>query len=115
MREGEFKLALQTGRRAFFAKIKLEAEERSTGRPSLDATVVEPYWEAAVAFGVALARERCRTPTGHVRVIEVQTNPVDSTQTGVAFASYMAACAAFGCAPDPRVRLRDDGIYELHS
>ncbi len=60
--------------------------------------------------GLVLAGDRRKL---RVAVTSIQTSNVDSTMMAVAFASYHAACIAFGMAPDERVRLRADFTYEF--
>jgi pentose-5-phosphate-3-epimerase len=116
-RVGEFKLAIQRSQRGAYAHVVLEAHDNHDKLFAIDTAAVDSCWRSAVAFGVSYAHEKL-TQAGHVlrtqvTVASVHTMVLDSNQMAVAFASYQAACIAFGVEPDDRVRLREDWTYEF--
>lgn len=117
MAVGEYKLAVQRATGAAYAHVRLEAVDAPDGTFSVDAEAVEPHWRAAAAFGVHYAGDRPeRTGSSkpqRVTVLWVGSTHVDTTQMAVVFATYHAACEAFGIPSDERVRLRPDWVYEL--
>jgi hypothetical protein len=114
MAVGEYKLAVQQGLRAAYAHVRLEA---SDGAFAVDVDAIEAKWRAAAVFGVQYAHDRLgrtgSTATFTVKVTELRWMPSDTTEEAVSLAAYRAACAAFGVAPDERVRLREDLSFEF--
>lgn len=119
MARGEYKLAIQSTSGCAFAWIVLEARDVADPRFVVDTSSVDEWWRDAVAFGVRYAHEtlvHLAPDRGKQRVVveSLRTSNVDSNVMAVAFASYHAACIAFGITPDDRVRLRrPELVYEF--
>ena len=118
MSQGEYRLLRIVQGRTAFARVVLEAHEDGANGPLVvDASSVEEPWRGAVVFGVIYAQEQLSFAGDHRkwRVVarSLDATVVDTTVMAVAFASYHAACLAFGMRPDERIRLRADSVFEL--
>ena len=110
--EGEYAAAVQRGQKGYYAVVRLEVHLVSFfqgSRVTLVDSGAAP-WRAAIEFGVGYAYERTqragpRTQGAEVRVLEIRSNPVDTTELLVALASANAFCRAIRREPPPALRL----------
>lgn len=102
--KSKYRLAIQNGGRALYAEIELECRraEGSGGAVSFS-DHCDPDWEDAVRFGLLYARFGLhgdgRVPAYSVRVLDLITQPIDSTPMAVAYATAMAFWQAIGRQP----------------
>ncbi len=110
---GTGRLARQIDSRGAFAEVtlRLELDEKlSISFDGCDASEVHPdgeiHYQAAVAFGIRFAFEKLAfldrpAPCYRVRVLNIRTMTVDSTEAFVAYAAAKACYVALGQMDEP--------------
>jgi hypothetical protein len=102
MMTGSHRLAWQSGQSAQLAEVSVAA--RWTEQRGLEATMpadIPAPWQTAIRFGAALFAEAVfwrQSERGlAVHITLVRSMPVDTTVSGVAYATYRALVDAVGC------------------
>ena len=121
MVQGSYRVAVQHGKRAYFAVVALEVTvgvgAAETVRVANDSG--EPTWKAGMRFGIAYAYERTLKrnwlpPGVEVRITEFRGHVVDTTEIVVAFAAAQAFYAALELPPPPELQFDPaSGIFSF--
>ena len=117
MSRGAFKLVRTSGGITLFAAVEVSVEEATTRKLAVVADAIPEHHREAAIVGVRYAYDQwLRThPTRSIQitVTKLRHTLVDTTHMAVLFAAYQATCIALAMAPDEKVALRDDLVFEL--
>ena len=94
------RLGWQSGQRVVFAEVTVSVEKRREGEWSFAVPDdCHPSWAMGALFGAAKFREALNSTSkgymgAHVKIENVVGQPVDTTETAVAYVTFQALCAA---------------------